>query len=448
MLLICSSLIGPIYAEQSLKPHVIEMNKFLRSSNIELSAVNSGYAEDRLSHVKVASVYERITDGTYLINRNTTEVSSMLYETKTDFIFRGWWRFHPAPESLTDSTGFFNSEQLAEAKEIGYTYEDLKNATSEIKKEKPDIIFAGAVGAQFLDSEKDRNPMTGEILNRDKTWTMALNPQKWGINVSKEEFLQEFGSKHSGYSVNGPFFYPDITNPDFQNLLLSWVEKQIDSGVDAIWIDLLYTQADMFNDYATKNPSVAENARKASADSYEAASKIIDEVHVYGYSKYGKYIYVGTWAYPAVSLPYVKPDLDFVTLTVPQEEILFVEFDSKAWDKKITDVSSNFGSIPILVLLDWASGTNTSLGIFSQTLTSEQQKEFLKRADDFFTKKGIIFVYPLHGGYMGDGAKILSFGKFPIYDSLAQEFQTYDTIKELAQNKSKMITLSMAVKNS
>jgi len=391
-------------------------------------------ARRRLSQVKVAIVYERVTDG-ILINRNIQEVINILRDTQTDFIFRGWWRFHPCPESPTDSSGFFTSAELKEATERGYTYEHLKNAIAEIKKEMPDVIFCGAIGAQFLHAKRERNPITGEILDRDETWKMALDPSKWNIRMSKEEFLQKWSETHTGYGVNGPFYYPDITDPDFQELLLSWAKKQIDCGVDAIWIDMLYTQAGMFESYAKKHPDEAEKARKACKDSYEAASKIIDEIRQYGYSKYGKYIYVGTWAYPTISLPYNPPELDFVTLTIPQKEVLFVEFNDKIWDKRISDIRSKLGDIPIFALLDWASGTETGLGVFSQRLTSDQQRKFLRRADKFLQKRGIIFVYPVHGGYMGKNAEILSFGKFPIYDSLAPEFQTYKTIKELAQEK-------------
>jgi hypothetical protein len=393
-------------------------------------------ARKRLSQVKVASVYQRPTDGA-AINRTVDDVINILKETKTDFIFRGWWRFHPCPESPTESSGFFSSDELAKAMEKGYTYEHLKNAIAKIKKEMPDVIFCGAIGAQFLHVKKDRNPITGEIFDRDETWAMALDPSKWGINMTKEEFLEEWSENHVGYGINGPFYYPDITNPEFQKLLLSWAKKQIDCGADAIWIDLLYTQAGMFEGYAKEHPEEAEKAHKASKDSYEAASKIVDEIHNYGYSKYGKYIYVGTWLYPTVSLPYTPPKLDFVTLTTQQKEVLFMEFSESMWDKKVRDVSSNFGDIPIFTLLDWAAGTNTSLGVFSQRLTPDQQRKFLKEADEFFQKKGIIFVYPIHGGSMGKDAKILSFGKFNIYDSLAPEFQTYETIKELAQNKTK-----------
>jgi len=61
--------------------------------------------------------------------------------------------------------------------------------------------------------------------------------------------------------------------------------------------------------------------------------------------------------------------------------------------------------------------------------------------DNFFQQKGIIIIYPIHGGSMGGlggkGVKKLSYGKYDWYDSLVTEFETHETIKELAQNKSK-----------
>lgn len=72
---------------------------------------------------------------------------------------------------------------------------------------------------------------------------------------------------------------------------------------------------------------------------------------------------------------------------------------------------------------------------FSQNLSPEQQDEFLRVADEFFTKKNVIFAYPVHGGFMGKDATTLAYDKCLFYDSLAPEFGTYETIKELAQKK-------------
>jgi len=196
----------------------------------------------------------------------------------------------------------------------------------------------------------------------------------------------------------------------------------------------IYSQANLFEGYANKHPDEAEKALKASKESYEASSKMIDEIHAYGYSKHRKYIYVGTWE-SVVSFPYAPPKLDFVTQNIMSKEVKSMNFNNNRWDNTINDVKTKLGDIPIFAVLDWSSGTETGLGVFSQTLTPQQQKDFLKTADDFLTMKGVIFLYPIHGGNMGKGAKVLSFGQFQIYDALAPEFQTYETIKELANKK-------------
>jgi len=55
--------------------------------------------ENGLADVKVACLYERVTDGIYYLNRSIDDVICILKETKTDFIFRGWWRWSPCPDS-------------------------------------------------------------------------------------------------------------------------------------------------------------------------------------------------------------------------------------------------------------------------------------------------------------------------------------------------------------
>lgn len=73
---------------------------------------------------------------------------------------------------------------------------------------------------------------------------------------------------------------------------------------------------------------------------------------------------------------------------------------------------------------------------FNQNLSPAEQEEFLKTLDSFSLSKGIVFIYPLHGGFMGSKVTRLSGGKFRIYDNLSPEFETYETIKELARRKS------------
>jgi len=109
--------------------------------------------------------------------------------------------------------------------------------------------------------------------------------------------------------------------------------------------------------------------------------------------------------------------------------------DEGRWNEIVIKVKRRLPKAEILAMIDWAGTTHTPLGVFSQELSKEEQREFLKIADEFFSKKGIIFVYPVHGCFMGQDAKILSFGKLKTYDSLAPEFHTYEVIKKLALKK-------------
>lgn len=131
-------------------------------------------------------------------------------------------------------------------------------------------------------------------------------------------------------------------------------------------------------------------------------------------------------------LSYSPPDIDFVTASPKPEEITGGLNDGD-WNSIKDKITEKMGDIPIFAFIDWG-GANSPTVAFSQTLNPKQQREFLIKADDFFTKKDIIFVYPIHGGTFGANAKRLSFG-YSVYDSIAPEFQTYEAIKELAQNK-------------
>lgn len=390
-----------------------------------------------LSLVKVASLYEYVTDGA-TIGRSKDEVLNLLKETKTDFIFRGFWRWDPCPESPETVLPLeYPLDYIKKRAQRGYTYEHLENAITEIKRNKPGIIFCGSVPAQKI-TRLVWNPVTGEHFGTEETWDMALDPGKWDISVSKERLQCEFAKTHfwvnpsincKDYDYKQPSaYFPDITNEKFQELFLSWAKKQIDCGADAIWIDMLFTQVGMLGKITKdkNHPAVKE--------SFEAASKMVDEIHKYGESK-NKHIYVGEWGGSAWYPYHPQPNFDFVTRSPFSQEVQSMRWDEERWDFEIELIREKLGNIPIFAFLDWSTDTEPT-AIFSQKLTPREQREFLKTADEFLQKKGVNFIYPIHGGYMGNSAKIGSFGKSSFYDSLAPEFETYETIKELAQSKS------------
>ncbi len=392
------------------------------------------YSGNRLKDVEVASVYEWVTDG--IEDRDLEDVIEKFSETETDFIFRGFWRWMPVPESPeTVLPSDYPQDYVDKCAQQGYTYQQLKEAVSKIKKDNPDAIFCSAIPAQMITSLA-WDPVSGEYLGVEETWAMALDPGKWDIDYPKKKFQCEVAKSRSWIGLlkncnnydpgKESFYVPDITNERFQELFLAWAKKQIDCGADAIWIDLLFSQAGMLK-VVTNDPD-----HPAVKESFESASKMIEDIQDYSISK-GKYVYVGTWP-SSTPYPYPQPKPDFVTLTPSSQEIYSMKLDEGKIDADVRKIRKNFGDIPIFAFIDWGN-SNSPLAFFSQKLSSEQQREFLVIADKAYQEKGIIFTYPLHGGGMGGNAKKLSFGEFRIYDSLSPEFDTYETIKELALNK-------------
>lgn len=414
-----------------------------------------------LTKVRVASQYNRLTDGK-LIGRSVDDAIEILRETNTDYIFHGWERYFNCPGKCSDLPPGTTFPDGLTCDEKGYSYEYLKNSVLKTKQVMPDVIFEGGLMLEFL-NKRARNPLTGETFSVDDTWGMALDPSNWNIKNPKTGELITKGKFQTIWAIGQgwvkepqsynpkeqmPFYFPDVTNEEYQNLLLSWIKKQIDCGVDAIWIDMLFKPSQLLGaeicggaeeglcSDAIKHPAVKE--------SYDASSEIINEIHKYGLQKYNKDIYVITWT-GCVNYPYYQPGLDIALMTISSEEISLwkqgIEFSDVEWNDKIKKIREKLGNIPIFVRLDYVDDS-APLAIFSQHLTSEEQREFLRYADDFCQKKGIIFIYPIHGGVMGESATKLSFSQiyppgFNWYDSLAPEFQTYETIKELALAKKK-----------
>jgi hypothetical protein len=358
-----------------------------------------------LSEVKVAVLYERVTD--YVaVGWDVSDVTTHLGETRTDFIFRGFWKWAPCP----DSRG-----------EYGYSYLDLKTTIAEIKEEMPEVIFCGALPAQRL-VEGEVNPKTGRPFTVEELSSMTFNPSKWSLPVSSGEIDRLMAVQ----GLDG--YYPDLTNEDVQEILLDWAKKQIDCGGDAIWIDGLFAA-----------PSILVRAGRIEPDHpfvgewLKAASDVVDGIHEYGYSKYQRRIYVGSWS-SFLDFPQPPPDLDFVTATPSGEEIGGGVLDRERWDDLAVKVREKMGGdFPVFVFIDWSSRDDTALAVFSQKLSTSEQNEMLRASDEFFQERGMVFVYPVHGGFMGAGAEKLTYDKYKTYNSIY--FGNYETIKELAQKK-------------
>ena len=205
------------------------------------------------------------------------DLVNIFKDTKADFVFLGFERWLPVPASLEninpkilgafiDATGFSKNHVKSLIKKSGYSYGQLRDSIVSIKKEIPNIIIVGGIYAQKVNMI-EQNDITGKIYDSQATQNMALDPKKFRVDSSKEQIQQKLKKFFCLKSAD----YPDITNPNFQELLLSWAEKQIDEGVDAIWIDALFSQVRVFEKITgdANNPAVKE--------SYDAASKIVKE---------------------------------------------------------------------------------------------------------------------------------------------------------------------------
>ncbi|MCZ7355377.1 MAG: hypothetical protein O8C65_00450 [Candidatus Methanoperedens sp.] len=444
-------IIGIVVVSGCMKKTSITNNSVSKVPGPVPAVPSAPVKKDKILQVKVASIYESIIDGNPIgPNRSIEEVSKLLNDTHTDMVHRGFFRWNPVPESPQNISpelityfaerGNIAPEQIPPLIEkSGYNYEQLSKSINVIKEKNPNIIFVGAIAAQRI-NRIERNDKSGKIYTTNETWAMALDPQKWNISfngkpLTKEQFQEMFARSQQWIKPNEQYdwrkedaYFPDITNAEFQEILLSWAEKQVDSGADAIWIDGL-PQTSLFYKVTKEKNNPMIN------DLYSASEKIIDGIHNY---RPEKKVYVGAWALPlglVEGLPYLPPSVDFVTMTVPSNEILNQELNKIEWANEITYAKNIYNNVPIFVVMDWG-GDNLPLFVFSQKLTNEERKNLLKNLDEEFEKMGVNFVYPIHGGWMGEGATILSFGKWKTYDSLAPEFDTYEIIKQLSLNKS------------
>ena len=215
-------------------------------------------SKEKLLSTKVVCWYQTITDYK-AFNRTLDDVITHLKETNTDFIFRAFWKYKVIPETCSE----LPLNQRKRCEKAGYSYENFKKSINEIKKEIPSIIISAGIPTERIDVN-EYNPITGKRYIKEELWRMALNSAKWNIKnpktgklITKEQFQFNRGkllgffpsnwNSPSDYDWQKAYaFYPDITNPEFQELQLSWAKKMIDSGADAIWIDMLFVQARIF----------------------------------------------------------------------------------------------------------------------------------------------------------------------------------------------------------
>lgn len=383
-----------------------------------------------LSNVKVAMVYESIADRMqHDIGRNISTLIDFLNATKTDLIFRGWFQ-----QRTVDNCTQSPPAQVELCKNASYSYEYLNNATAAIKEALPNIIIIGAIPSQEIQNNT-YNPETHQFVVYPETWNMSFDPTKFGIDRSKEQFQCSYAKGRTWLNesfnctnynpATMTYFFPDITDSNFQSLLLSWAKKQIDSGADGIWFDMLTSHATeilKLVNYDINHPAVIA--------AYSAESRMIEEVHNY---KQGAY--ASTWSTTATLYPFPAFPADFYTIAPTKAEVLAQAFNQTALNMTLELINEKRGDVPVIAFTDWSDTPDTQLGVLSQNMSVENQSAYIRAADAFYMNNSVVFAYPLHGGYLGTGAPVKAFGTWPYYDAFAPEFNTYRTIKQLALAK-------------
>jgi hypothetical protein len=377
----------------------------------------------QISEVRRAIIYERLNDGSP--KRTIQEHINILQGTNAQLILRAYFRWNP----LDNCDIFTDQYQKDYCLSQGATFAEMSNMNSQIKDALPNILIIGAIPAQRVHKAiaptlGDYNDYTSTILTPAETEAMALDPARWGITSKTKAQIQAELQLMSGLS--GDAWFPDITNPDTQTLLLDWAKRQIDSGVDGLWIDLLYYQTltmyGITNDI--NHPSVKQ--------SFDGSNKLVNDIHTYGNS-IGRTIYIGAGASSVglVSRAYgIKTPIDFLAVTPSSSEVTNQQMDAAMWDPQLSELRTMYTDTPIFAFLD-STDDNAPIAKFSQILTTEQQDQFLIHTNEFFKSRNIIFAFPVHGLYMGQLATKLSYGTYNVYDSLAPEFNTYGTIQQL-----------------
>jgi len=352
-----------------------------------------------IASIKSACVYESVID----TMRSLDDVPPIFADIGCEYIHRSFFRW----------MGMAKIEQDYDV------YGMLKQQVISIKSKSPSIVIGGAVTTQEI-NVIEYNPLTKTIISKEETWGMALDPQKYGFSMTKEELYNEYVT----ITGNADYIFPDILNLDYQDLFMSYVKMQIDAGIESIWIDGFYTQAAIF--YMLSGKDITHPAVQSV---FISQNVLIDKIH-----EYNNNVTVGSWGgglFLDIS-SWTAPNLDFVTSSPDPDEISNMVPNDILWKEKVNKIYLKFGTVPIFAFIDWGFTTDTQLGIFSQELRAFEQSNFLIKLNKVLIDNGIVFAYPVHGGYMGAGAAVRAYGIYNKYDSLAPEFNTYNVIKELS----------------
>lgn len=323
--------------------------------------------------VKVVALYQPTVRSAF----GGREAADLLPPMQTNLVMRGWWKWGPG----------FNA-----------FYDQLKASIAQLKQKMPNVIYQGGISASYI--------------VREDTWAD-------GSAISHSDFAKMLARDKSGNPIpwGGDGYLADVASPRYRKYLLGWSQKQIDAGVDSLFLDEVYLAGEMkIAGGADRYLTYYQYARyvkmlTSSLKSY-AASKGRNLLITLNC---GNAIYFGLRPSVAYRMQ------DYVTVSFNKQDFVPPFTLREDWTKINATIREKMGrSVPIVAFIDWGPDDSTALKLFSN-LTRDDQIALLGQLDSATRAAGVLFAYPV-------------FIRSPYYDSVREG--TYDTIAALARGAS------------
>jgi len=399
-----------------------------------------------------AIMFERLND--IAPNRSIQQQIGVITNISPDLVFRASFAWNTMPVNCSDFPGITS---VCESRKYSFSY--FNETMSAIKSVNGSIAFMTGFAPQRMSRDSFIDVDKGVMYNYPDTYAMSADLSKFGEYYDSKGVLIDHDltqcklGKYSGWiskdfecytKINDTVYnnydptgynsyFPDITNQDYYNALFAQIKEMIDIGSEVIFLDMNWKEA-----IAYVKGSDVDDISVRMVLRYE--NNLGGDIHAYAASQ-GKEVAVGTWIgnYPGKWPDYERvPALDFVAGRMKASEILN-GYDDARWDNFISWRDEFFGDIPMYLFIDWGGGKDYPMIAFAQKKTSQGQKDFINTSRDFVNQyDNVIFVYPVHGGQIGNeaGYRKKSYGLYNIYDSQAPEFDTYGLICSILQGPS------------
>lgn len=351
-----------------------------------------------LRDVKVTVYYEPInakaSDG--------RDAVDLLISIKADFILRGYFKWG----SCLDWYPWVGLRCTYQ--EHLKSLSELSNLISQLKRERPNLIFGGIITFSHVDPKDtyaDGTPIGDD-------W-------KQMVFYDKNGKLIDFSG---GYVA-------DIASPLWRKWITGWAEKMIDAGVYSFFFDQHFMAAEFKVKQGADMLSIAIEYEKYYME-------IVNEVRAYAASKNRTILISFNWNADGIkkvgSLPngiktlkIMYDGMDYVVAsTNPRDFNTTPPTLTEDWPSVKSTLAKASINLPIVTFLDSSGKCDwCQLYKFAQ-LSKQDQIDYLTVLDADVKANGILFAYPVWGG---EDKLVPS-----RYDSV--KYGTYDTIVQLAKS--------------